>query len=153
MDGPEEMAGVLAHEIQHVWLRHSTRSLLRRASAGVLLSLVTGNGGALSGILQSADNLAALAYSRGDEETADREGMRLMQAARLDPAGMTGAFRKLMEVLPETPGVVRYLSTHPETAVRMAKLEAMALGAHPSPTPFPLNRPWSELRLGCRPDR
>lgn len=153
MDGPDEVAGVLAHEIQHVWLRHSTRSLLRRASAWLLLSLVTGDGGALSGILQSADNLATLAYSRGDEETADREGLRLMRAARLDPAAMIGAYRKLKEVLPETPGVVSYLSTHPETAVRIGKLEAMAVGADAPPTPFPLNRPWSELRLGCRAGR
>lgn len=150
MDGPDELAGVLAHEIQHVWLRHSTRGLLRRASAWLLLSLIAGDGGALAGILHSADKLAALAYSRDDEEAADREGMRLMRAARLDPAGMIGAYRKLKEVLPETPGVVSYLSTHPGTAVRIEKLEAMALGADGPATPFPLNRPWSELRRGCR---
>lgn len=149
MESPEELAGVLAHEIQHVWLRHSTRGLLRRGSTGLLLSLLTGDGGALAALLSTADNLAALAYSRGDEEAADREGMRLMKAARLDPAGMIAAFRTLKEVLPATPGLISYLSTHPEPDARIATLEAAAATHSGDVEPFVLDRPWAELRRAC----
>ncbi len=39
---PEELAGVLAHELQHVLQRHTTRLLLQHASTGLLLVAVSG---------------------------------------------------------------------------------------------------------------
>ena len=37
-DSPEELAGVLAHEFQHVLLRHSTRGIIRALAASALLN-------------------------------------------------------------------------------------------------------------------
>ena len=42
-DSPEEIAGLLAHEVQHIFLKHSTRGILRNLASGVLLALVRGD--------------------------------------------------------------------------------------------------------------
>ncbi|MEX0690696.1 MAG: M48 family metallopeptidase, partial [Gemmatimonadales bacterium] len=43
---PEELAGVLAHEIQHVLLQHGTRAVLREVPIRIGISLITGGAGA-----------------------------------------------------------------------------------------------------------
>jgi len=68
---PEELAGVLAHELQHVLKRHATRLLLQHASTGLMLVAVSGD---LTGVmaygLESARVLGTLSYSRGLESEA-----------------------------------------------------------------------------------
>src|SRR2546426_4736501 len=73
---PEEFAGVLAHEIQHVLHRDATRALVREMSVKTLLNVATGGGGGMVP-LQGASILATLRYSRQAEAAADRDGMRM----------------------------------------------------------------------------
>ena len=93
---PEEVAGVLAHEIQHVAQRHATRALVRQASTGLLLAAMTGDA---SGVfvygVEAARTLGTLRYSRQAEEEADLEGLRLLVAAGIEPAGMVTFFESL----------------------------------------------------------
>ena len=90
------MAGVLAHEIQHVAQRHATRALVRQASTGLLLAAMTGDA---SGVfvygVEAARTLGTLRYSRQAEEEADLEGLRLLVAAGIEPAGMVTFFESL----------------------------------------------------------
>lgn len=146
---PEELAGVLAHELQHVLQRHSTKSLLRRASAGFLIAIATGDGGTLAQLLQTAEHLGALAYGRSDEEEADREGMQLLEAARIDPEGMVSFFHVLESEGKELPAAISYLSSHPRTERRIATLRAMADASDAEMRPIETARPWPELVSRC----
>ena len=134
---PDELAGVLAHEIEHVLHRHTTRAVIQHASTGLLLAALTGDmTGPLAYGLESARVLGQLQYSRRAEEEADRDGMKLLLAARVDPAGMIGFFDDLAKG--EHPRrVLRYLSTHPSPTDRIAALRALAAGAPGSPNARP----------------
>jgi hypothetical protein len=95
-ENAEELAGVLAHEIQHVMHRHSTKAILRQASAGVLMAALVGDVSAVVAFgLQSARTLGDLRYSRQAELEADRDGARMLHAAAVDPAGMVSFFQAM----------------------------------------------------------
>ena len=59
----EELAGVLAHEMQHIIHRHGTRMLFRERSTSMLVSLLAGSGGATEAIMESAHLLVVLGYA------------------------------------------------------------------------------------------
>ena len=115
-ESPEELAGVLAHEIQHILQRHGTKALFREMSMRVLLAATVGDASGMTTILDAAQTIGALRYRRRDEEAADTEGMKAIQAARIDATGMIRMFDKLNESGRDMPGAVGYLSTHPPGA-------------------------------------
>ena len=149
---PEEMAGVLAHEAQHVLLRHTTKSLLRDLSLAALIGATFGDVtgiGALS--IQAAHTLSTLNYSRDMEDQADFEGVRLLQQAHFNPCGMIDFFETLKsrERGVEIPG---YLSTHPQTDERIAKLKALLRRAPDAPPAVP-DEEWQKTTALCRSER
>src|SRR2546427_1375520 len=123
---PEELAGVLAHEIQHVLKRHATRLLLQHASTGLMLVAVSGD---LTGVMaygiESARVLGTLSYSRGLESEADGEGVRMLLAADVDPAGMIDFFEKLRATEGNLPSATRYVTSHPLAADRVDHLQKL----------------------------
>jgi len=143
-DSPEELLGVLAHEISHVTEQHGTRNLL--ASAGLMLTLqmLIGDAGGVFGTLASAAPfLLTQKYSRGFEREADRRGYELLVRANVDPQGMVSFFEKIKaeeakirekmrkqgdagELMSEMP---EFMSTHPATDSRIADLRRM-VAAH-----------------------
>jgi predicted Zn-dependent protease len=146
----EELAGVLAHEFQHVLRRHATRALLRHASTGILLAALSGDAsGAMTYGLEGARVLAELRYSRQDEEEADREGYRMLTAAGVDPAGMIRFFETLQKAPGGAPALPSYLSTHPSTEGRIERLHS--LGAPPRPAAGRLlpGLDWRDVRAIC----
>lgn len=143
---PEELAGVLAHEMQHVELRHGTRALLRQLPVQAVLAVVGGGGGGGAALVGT---LGALRFSRGDESEADAEGMRLLLAAGVDPQGMIDFFDELESITGSAPATLTYFSTHPATGERRARLAELAEGAAAS-TPLATAAEWSEIAGRCR---
>lgn len=122
---PEELAGVLAHEMQHVLKRHTTQRIIQDSSTGLLLSALSGDAtGSMAFGLQSVRALALLEYSRTEEEEADREGMKAVLAAGIDPEGMIRFFQTLQKHGKE-PEFLRYVSTHPATLDRIKDLQGI----------------------------
>jgi len=131
-DNAEELAGVLAHEIEHVLHRHITRAIFQQASTGVLMAALVGDvSGVVAYGLEGARTLGELQMSRAAESEADREGMRLLQEAGIDPAGMITFFEKLSKYERERgdDALTRYLRSHPTTAERIATLRGLAAAA------------------------
>ena len=128
-ENAEELAGVLAHEVEHVLHRHVTRAIFQHASTGVLMAALVGDVSSIVAYgLEGARTLGELQMSRAAESEADRDGMRLLQDAGIDTAGMITFFQKLAARERERGGdsVTRYLRTHPTTAERIATLRALA---------------------------
>ncbi len=146
-DTPEQLAGVLAHEIQHVEMRHSTQSLLRGISGDLVLAAlgVDTTGGGMA--LKAAALLADLSHSREEEEAADREGMKLILAARLDPGGIVQMMEKLAEL--DIPGELKYFSTHPLGRERVTALRRLGDAADYVPQPLLPDVNWAETQGIC----
>ncbi len=148
---PEEAAGVLAHEAQHVLKRHSTRALLQHASTGLLVGALTGDAGGITAFgLDTARTLGLLRYSRDHETEADAEGMRMILAAGIDPAGMIAFYDVLAHEESGVPDLLQYFSTHPETARRIERLRALADGAPAPRTSLGGAEEWVTVRTRCR---
>lgn len=128
---PDEAAAVLAHEMQHVLHRHSMRGMLRGASIWIGLALLTG--GSPDTIAGLAGSLGNLAYQRGDESQADRDGLQLLEAANIDPDAMVRMLELLDDVQGDMPSAARYFSTHPLTKDRIDAVKRMADGYRGKP--------------------
>jgi predicted Zn-dependent protease len=152
-DRPEQLAGVLAHELQHVLLRHSTRAIVREMFFTLLVAWLFG-GGDLESLVGAAHSLGALHFARSQEEEADREGMKMLLAARVDPEGMIEMFEKLAESSRQLPGFLSYLSTHPDTKERIGALRQMMGPAVDPPRNLLPGVDWGAVRRACHgPDR
>jgi len=149
-ESAEELAGVLAHEIQHVTHRHATKAILRQASAGVLMAALVGDVSAVVAFgIQSAKALGDLRYSRDAELEADRDGMRMLHAARVDPAGMVSFFQGLQREEGMRRGVARYLSTHPAATDRVQALTALAAAREAPSVKLLPGVDWSDVKKIC----
>jgi predicted Zn-dependent protease len=145
----EELAGVLAHEIQHVLKRHATRMILQHVSTAVVVTAVAGDvSGVLGVAIEGAHVLGALAYSRAHETEADVAGLRLLQDARIDPGGMIGFFDQRR--VEGAPASLRYLSSHPPSAERAATLRRLAAPGRPPSTPVLDAAAWRAVTRACR---
>jgi len=148
---PEEMAGVLAHELQHILQRHATQAFLHDASTGILLAALAGDAsGAMAYGLETARTVGMLSYSRQKEDEADTEGMRMLLTAGIDPAGMIAFFKMLQKENPETPNFMKYLSTHPSTLDRIEKLRSMAGQSRQKYTKLFPDYDWSDISKICQ---
>ena len=134
---PEELAGVLAHEVQHVELRHSLRGLIKDLGLRGVWSYATGDlGGTVAG--RAALELTSLRFSRDDEREADERGLAALVAAGIDPAGMPDFFSVIVQKSGEAPAA--FLSTHPLGADRERELRQQLAAVRrdaASPLPFP----------------
>jgi len=147
---PEELAGVLAHEFQHILKRHATRALLQRVSSGLLVAAMTGDASGLTAFgLESAAVLGELHYSRESEAEADAEGMRMLLRANIDPAGMITFFERLRRGGGRSPALFRYLSTHPETDDRIRALKSLAANPPERPVRLLPDYDWRDVRKIC----
>jgi beta-barrel assembly-enhancing protease len=149
-ESAEELAGVLAHEIQHVLHRHATKAVLRNASTGILIAALVGD---VSGVaafgVESARMLGDLRHSREAEHEADRDGMRMLHAAAVDPQGMLAFFQALQKVEGTGPSAIRYLSTHPTAGDRLQALAALAAQRPQPPVKLLPDYDWSDITKIC----
>jgi Zn-dependent protease with chaperone function len=130
---PEELAGVLAHEVQHVEQRHSLKAMIRETGLRGLWAAVSGDLGAtLAG--QAALQLGSLRFSRDAEREADRRGFETLVKLDIDPQGMVDFFGTMGREAKNSPPA--WLSTHPASEARQQSLRAMreALGNRQFPS-------------------
>jgi len=151
-DNPDEVAGVLAHEIQHALKRHGLRNVVGRASIALVVALAVGDvqgvGGLAAGL---ASELAALSFSREQEEEADRLGLDLVYLAKFKPQGMPDFFLKMRdEEAKRGMNLPSFLSTHPDTDARIDVLKA-EVASRGGGTPEPLAGDWAASLTSCDP--
>jgi Zn-dependent protease with chaperone function len=109
MEGPDEFAGVLAHEMGHVLHRHGLQGIIRQQGLSILAMLTGGSD--LSRLGQAGSELVALSYSRGFEREADETALQLLAGAGLRRDGLSSLFRRLAK--DRAGGGPAFLATHP----------------------------------------
>lgn len=127
-----EIAAVVAHEIEHVELRHGTKTLLRQLGGWTAISAVFGDT-SLQVPAYALANIGMLTYGREQEAEADARGLELLVAASIDPAGLATFFERLQKQSVSPP---EFLSTHPDPGDRAERARAAAK-AHPGLATLP----------------
>src|SRR5215510_9512177 len=88
-ESPEEVAGVLAHELNHVLQRHGLERIVKSLGLMTVAAIVFGDQQGLVGMMkQLGVELFTLKFGREQETEADLTGLQLLQRARIDPSGM-----------------------------------------------------------------
>lgn len=141
-ESPEELAGVIAHEVQHVEQRHSLQQIARELGLGAAISLLLGDAGNIGSM---ATQLSGLKFSRDHEREADLRGLESLLAAGIDPAGMASMFRKL-EAAAAGLSPPALLSSHPATAERIAAIEDAIKASAAQSTHQPMGIDWDAVR-------
>jgi len=121
----DELAGVLAHEIQHVEHRHTLQQMIHAAGWAAVLAVVLGDVSAITAIV--VHQLGNLRNSRHLEAQADADGLKALAHAGIPVEGMASMFRRLQAEEERRGGdVPSLLSSHPATAERIADLERLS---------------------------
>jgi len=131
-----EIAGVMAHELSHVVLRHGTAQASKAQKyeigevAGAVLGAIIGGrlGSAVSQGTQFGLGAAFLRFSREFEQQADLEGTHIMSAAGYDPRDMANVFKTIEEQ--SGPDGPQWLSDHPNPGNRYQYINEEAQHLH-----------------------
>ena len=128
-----EVAGVMAHELAHVLLRHGTANATKAQNAqlGALAGAIAGAviGGRVGTAVQQGSQFGLgtllLKYSRDYEKQADLLGAQIMARAGYDPNDL-GRMFETIEKQSKSRGGVEWLSSHPNPGNRSQYIAAEA---------------------------
>ena len=130
-----ELAGVLAHEMAHVAMRHGThqasKTYLTRSGLGILGGLLGRGSGSTAKVLNTIGgvglNAVFLKFSRDDEYEADQVGVQIMANAGYDPRAMADFFALMRAEQGRDPGKLeQFFSSHPSPANRESRIRELA---------------------------
>jgi hypothetical protein len=127
-DNEAELAGVMAHEMSHVYMQHSIKQMKKtqwtQGIAGVLGAVLGSMGGAAGALGQLGAGVAGgvltMRYSRADEAQADAVGAIIMYKAGYDPHYLARFFQKLASMGNNGP---QFLSDHPAPGNRSQAID------------------------------
>jgi len=129
-----QLAGVMAHEMSHVYMQHSAKLAHKEETTGILAGIADAALGATMGgkaggmvgqlgqmgIQMGAQGLM-LKYSRSDESQADAVGAMILYKAGYNPQSMADFFKTLESEGGKTPP--QWLSDHPNPGNREQAIE------------------------------
>lgn len=142
VEGPDEVAGVLAHEIGHVVHRDGTKAMIRQLGLQGILGLFFGGGTPVA----IGETLLTFSFSREAEADADAEALDLLQGAGIQTSGLGEFFQRLIDQQGDMADGLEFLSTHPSSASRVRFFdEANATGGGPAMS----DADWQALRAIC----
>lgn len=125
-----QLAGVMAHEIGHVVMRHGTHQASEKGLVQAPLSILGGILGSTSSVTGSLLNMGLgfgvnsffLHNSRGIEAQADAVGTYILYHTGYDPHAMAQFFQILQEKYPQQ--TIQFFSDHPNPGNRIKNVDA-----------------------------
>jgi predicted Zn-dependent protease len=116
---PQELAGVICHEIAHIQMNHVMKKLVKEIGLSVLIAMASGNGGA-EVMLEASKLLSSSAFDRSLEKEADIKAVEYLIAAKLNPRPFADFLYKLSDDSNESEQYYSWMSTHPDSKERAA---------------------------------
>jgi Zn-dependent protease with chaperone function len=143
---PDEVAGVLAHEIGHVAHRDGTRTVLQAAGLSFLFGMMLGDFVGGGAVVIAAKTVVRSSYSRRVEMSADLYSVGLMRKVGGDPRALATI---LTRVTTDKDEGIKILADHPDTKDRVIAINAISpKGAAP---PLLGAADWAALKQICAP--
>ena len=121
---PDELAGVIAHEIGHVAHRDGTRAILQSAGLSFLFGMLLGDFVGGGAVVLASRTMLRSAYSREVEAQADRYAVDLMAKAGGDGRALGSVLERISGAV--EPAALSLLLDHPLTKARVAAINAAA---------------------------
>ena len=148
-DTPEEVAGVLGHEIGHVINRDPTRLSLRTAGSAGILSMVFGDFAGGFAALALAESLISASYAQEAETNADVVSHEIFAKAGLPASRFATFFSGLRETVGDEGGLMSHIASHPDLKGReQAALDADVIGDSAF-EPVLTSLEWAALKRIC----
>jgi predicted Zn-dependent protease len=144
VESPDELAGILAHEIAHVRRRHVTAAMIRQFGVGIFAAALGGTTGG------NVDAFVALSFTRRAEREADAEAIAMLKRAGISPAPTAKFFARLGKGerdLDRFAPALAYISSHPLSGEREKAFREAAGRA--SYTGSMTREEWDALRAVC----
>lgn len=114
----DELRGIMAHEIGHIVLRHSARTILQSSIVVLAVSTFVGDASSLASLISAVPTLLINGkYSRDFEREADSFSLKYMRRMDIDPSHLVNILERLHKSHKgiEIPA---FLSTHPPVEER-----------------------------------
>jgi len=137
---PDELAGFLAHEMEHVKQRHVLRGALVPVVSYTMSWLATGDTSSGAAI---TEYLLRMGYSREQEAEADEGGLKRLRRAHVDTRG----FQNFFERMKKSSSVPAFLSDHPSYESRF---EMAAKYQSDDIKPIMTHAEWLQLQNFCK---
>jgi Zn-dependent protease with chaperone function len=131
-DTPDEIAGVLAHEMGHVAHRDGARIALQAAGLSFLFGMMLGDFVGGGAVVIAAKTVLRSSYSRQVEAAADAYSVALMNRLGADPHALGVILARLSADDKGGEGLT-LLRDHPETKDRITAINAVAITRTPVP--------------------
>jgi len=124
--GPDEVAGVLAHELAHAERGHVRRKILKEAGISLVIAWISGNLGLENtGVHELVRILSSTAFDRNYESEADRMAVLYLQKAGVNPDGFAVFMDRLATTEKNNPTPPEWLSTHPASPKRAIQIRQL----------------------------
>jgi Zn-dependent protease with chaperone function len=149
-NNPEELAGVLAHEIGHEVYRDPTRTALRAAGTAGILGLLLGDVFGASIVVIATDAVLNASYQRDAETRADETAYKLLAEAKLPSQPFANFFDKMRKKYGTTDGLLKLISSHPGLEGRAHRAAAADFIGDGTFVPVLDDQGWVALRGICR---
>jgi Zn-dependent protease with chaperone function len=144
---PDELAGVLAHEIGHVAHRDGTRTVLEAAGLSFMFGMMLGDFVGGGAVVIAARTVVRSSYSRQVEAAADNYSVGLMSKVGGDQRALATILARIASDKNQGPKI---LSDHPETKDRIVAINALATAG--TTTPLLGAADWAALKHICAPN-
>lgn len=126
-DRPEELLGVIAHEMAHITQHHHARKIISAAGPVVIFGIFLHSRDQTLDVLSSGSGLLVTqGFSQEYELEPDDYGWKYLVAAGINPRGMIDMFKKLKAFDAQTKTgnlLPQAFSSHPALDKRIARLE------------------------------
>jgi Zn-dependent protease with chaperone function len=144
--GPDEVAGVLAHELGHMAHRDAMRGLIHAGGVSFLVGTLLGDFTGAGALIIASKFLLGSRYSRENESQADDFAIEIMTKA----GGDVKALASFLNRVARAPGErqMELLLSHPVTADRVATIERQAPAGPRQPLLSAAE--WAALRTICQ---
>jgi predicted Zn-dependent protease len=140
---PDELAGIVGHEMQHVLGRHSLKAMGLKLGVQLSLMALIGDVGISSAVAQGSSHLLGLSFDRDQERESDRLGIGMAHRAGYDPTEVANFFERHREAgdTEVAEGARALFSDHPADGARIQAIRQLSDKLKPArPHPSPAQR-------------
>jgi hypothetical protein len=144
-ENPDEIAGVLAHELGHLRHRDATRNLIYNGGTSFLIGLLFGDITGSGALIFASRSLVTLSYSREAEYNADTFAIDVMHRLGRSPKPMGELMYRVTGK--QVDKSLSILSNHPLTEDRLKRMSEE--DRPPSGPPLLTPEEWTSLKAIC----